>query len=142
MKVAKSYLKKSHGVRDPHTKRTIKTVIWSPTDKEKVIPVAPKFDKVVLKNIKFWAYDPKMAEAVIVTEENSFWLADTLDLISFHEEDIKILSEHQIRTNKQYEMFAKSWTSAALNVIGSRLFVDVAPMFGGNAPGGPSRFIH
>ncbi|KAJ0726310.1 hypothetical protein HanPI659440_Chr12g0468831 [Helianthus annuus] len=67
MKVAESYLRKSHGVRDPHTKRTIKTVIWPPTEKEKIIPIARKFAKGILKTFQFWAYDPKMAEAVIVT---------------------------------------------------------------------------
>ncbi|MFS7929310.1 hypothetical protein Hanom_Chr04g00331011 [Helianthus anomalus] len=71
MKVAESYLKKSCGVRDPHTKQTIRTVIWPPTDKENVIPVAHKFSKGVLKNFQFQAYDPRMAEAAILMKENS-----------------------------------------------------------------------
>ncbi|KAJ0747508.1 hypothetical protein HanOQP8_Chr05g0190321 [Helianthus annuus] len=33
MKYAESFVKKNHGVRDPHTRRTIMTVIWLPTDK-------------------------------------------------------------------------------------------------------------
>ncbi|MFS8033825.1 hypothetical protein Hanom_Chr17g01574141 [Helianthus anomalus] len=49
----------------------IKTVIGPPTDKEKIIPVARKFAKEILKTFKFWAYDLKMANVVIVTEEHS-----------------------------------------------------------------------
>ncbi|KAJ0570236.1 hypothetical protein HanHA300_Chr05g0175751 [Helianthus annuus] len=60
MKTAESEIQRNPGVRDRFTKRTVKSVIWPPTDKEKIIP---------LTNLKFWAYDLKMAEAVIVTEE-------------------------------------------------------------------------
>ncbi|MFS7946754.1 hypothetical protein Hanom_Chr06g00540031 [Helianthus anomalus] len=79
-----------------------------------------------------------MVEVAIVTKENSIRLVDTPDLISFHEEDIKILGQHQIRTNEQYETCAKSWTSAVVNMTGSRLFVDATPLFDRNAPGGSS----
>ncbi|KAM0057389.1 hypothetical protein Hdeb2414_s0005g00157641 [Helianthus debilis subsp. tardiflorus] len=138
MKVVDLYLKKSHAVHDTHTKRTVRTVIWPPTDKEKLIPVARKFAKGILKNIQFWSYDLRMAEAMIVTKENTSRLADTLDLMSFHEEDMKILGQNQIRTNEQHEGWAKSWTSAVEKVIGNRLFADVAPLYGKSAAGGPS----
>ncbi|MFS7985017.1 hypothetical protein Hanom_Chr11g00993391 [Helianthus anomalus] len=138
MKYAKSYVKKNRGVRDPYTGRTIKTVIWPSTKKEKIIPVAPKFPKGVLKNFQFWAYDPKMDETVIITIESAYHLGDTLDLISFHEEDIKILNQNQIRTNEQYEVSAKSWTSDVVNVIGLRLYVVATPLTGESAIGGPS----
>ncbi|MFS7986617.1 hypothetical protein Hanom_Chr11g01012451 [Helianthus anomalus] len=68
MKRAEPTVVRNPGVRDPLTKRTISSVIWPATDKEKIIPIAKKFEKGILKNFKFWAYDPRMAEAVIVTE--------------------------------------------------------------------------
>ncbi|MFS8007690.1 hypothetical protein Hanom_Chr14g01264031 [Helianthus anomalus] len=71
MKTVESTVRRNPGVRDPHTKRTIKSVIWPPTDKEKIIPIACKFTKGILRNFEFWAYDPTMAEDVIVTEEQS-----------------------------------------------------------------------
>ncbi|MFS8024360.1 hypothetical protein Hanom_Chr16g01462321 [Helianthus anomalus] len=77
MKVVESYLKKSCGVCYPHTKRTTRTVTWPLSDKEKIIPVARKFAKGILKTFQFWAYNPKMAEAVIVPKEQSNPLADT-----------------------------------------------------------------
>ncbi|MFS7968441.1 hypothetical protein Hanom_Chr09g00797471 [Helianthus anomalus] len=49
-----------------------------------------------------------MGETVIVTKEQAYRLADTLDLISFHEEDIMVLSEHQIHTHEKYDVCAKS----------------------------------
>ncbi|MFS7989908.1 hypothetical protein Hanom_Chr11g01052441 [Helianthus anomalus] len=58
MMVAESYLKKSRGIRDPHTKRTARTIIWPSTNKEKVILVARKFVKGILKNFQFRANDP------------------------------------------------------------------------------------
>ncbi|MFS8008871.1 hypothetical protein Hanom_Chr14g01277991 [Helianthus anomalus] len=119
MKYVESSVKKNRGVRDPYAGRTIKTMIWPPTDKEKIIPTAPKFPNGVLKNFKFWAYDPKMGEAVVVTKESAYRLADTLELISFHEENIKVLNENQIRTNEQ-------------------LYVDATPLFGGSEAGGTS----
>ncbi|MFS7984983.1 hypothetical protein Hanom_Chr11g00993021 [Helianthus anomalus] len=119
-----------------HDSDLINTVIWPPTDKEKAIPAAPKFPKGVLKKFKFWAYDPKMGDSVIVTEECAYRLADTLDQISFHEKDIKVLNENQIRTNEQYQVCAKSWTGAMVNMIGSRLYVDAIPLYGGGESGG------
>ncbi|MFS8004155.1 hypothetical protein Hanom_Chr13g01222351 [Helianthus anomalus] len=53
MKYAESSFKKNRGVRDSYTGRTIKTLIWPSTDKEKIILAAPKFPKGVLKNFKF-----------------------------------------------------------------------------------------
>ncbi|MFS7955715.1 hypothetical protein Hanom_Chr07g00645891 [Helianthus anomalus] len=71
MKTTEPTVRRNPGVRDPHTKRTVKSIIWPTTDKEKIIPLAKKFERGILKNFKFWAYDPKMAEAVIVTKEQS-----------------------------------------------------------------------
>ncbi|MFS8002967.1 hypothetical protein Hanom_Chr13g01208331 [Helianthus anomalus] len=101
----------------PHTKRTIRSVIWPATDKGKIIPIAKKFEKGILKNFKFWAYDPKMVEAFIVIEEQSIRILNlnSYDLMSFNEEDVLILTNHQIRTNEKYEECAKAWTSAATN---------------------------
>ncbi|MFS7986629.1 hypothetical protein Hanom_Chr11g01012581 [Helianthus anomalus] len=53
MKTAKSEIHRNPGVRGPFTKRTIKSAIWPPTDKEKIIPLARKFEKGILKNFKF-----------------------------------------------------------------------------------------
>ncbi|MFS7962843.1 hypothetical protein Hanom_Chr08g00731301 [Helianthus anomalus] len=69
MKTAELEIRRNLGVCDPFTKRTVKSAIWPPTYKKKIIPISCKFAKGILKNFKFWAYDPKMAEAAIVTEE-------------------------------------------------------------------------
>ncbi|MFS7910658.1 hypothetical protein Hanom_Chr02g00108811 [Helianthus anomalus] len=47
--------------------------------------------------------------------------------MSFHEEDILVLTEHQIRTNEKYEECAKSWTSVATNILRHYLFADPPP---------------
>ncbi|KAJ0681409.1 hypothetical protein HanPI659440_Chr16g0635591 [Helianthus annuus] len=62
MKHIMSSVKKSHGVRDTYTGRTMKTLIRSPNEKEKIITAAPKFLKGELKNLKFWECDPKIGE--------------------------------------------------------------------------------
>ncbi|MFS7996622.1 hypothetical protein Hanom_Chr12g01132051 [Helianthus anomalus] len=67
MKTIEPTVVRNPGVRDPHTKRTMKSVIWPATNKEKIIPISRKFEKGILKSFKFCAYDPKMAEAMIVT---------------------------------------------------------------------------
>ncbi|MFS8021348.1 hypothetical protein Hanom_Chr16g01426361 [Helianthus anomalus] len=100
MKYAQSYLQKNRGVYDRHTGKTVKSVIWPPTEKEKIIPTTPKFPKGVLKNFKFWVYGPKMGEDVIVIEEAPYRLADTLELISFYEDDLNVLSKNQIHTEE------------------------------------------
>ncbi|MFS7912497.1 hypothetical protein Hanom_Chr02g00130631 [Helianthus anomalus] len=51
--------------------------------------------------------------------------------MSFHEEDIMVLGQSQIRMNDQYEVYAKSWTGAVGSGIKNRLFVDAAPFYGG-----------
>ncbi|KAJ0813540.1 hypothetical protein HanPSC8_Chr17g0774591 [Helianthus annuus] len=122
MKTTEPTIRRNLGVRDPHTKRTIKSVIWPVTDKEKIIPIVKKFEKGILKSFKFWAYDPKMAEAAIDIEEQSIRIPNSYDLMSFHEEDILVLANHQIQTNEKYEECAKAWTSAAINIINHRLF--------------------
>ncbi|MFS7964882.1 hypothetical protein Hanom_Chr08g00755591 [Helianthus anomalus] len=122
MKTAEPTIKRNPGVRDPYTKRTIRFVISPATDKEKIIPLAKKFERGILKNFKFWAYDPKMPEAVIVTEEQSIRIANSYDLMSFHEEDVLILTNHHIRTNKKYEECAKAWTRVVANILMHDLF--------------------
>ncbi|MFS7903624.1 hypothetical protein Hanom_Chr01g00026231 [Helianthus anomalus] len=72
-----------------------------------------------------------MAEADIITEEQSIRIPDTLDLMSFHEEDILVLNQNQIRTNDKYEECAKSWTSAVGNIVRNRLFADPNPDLSG-----------
>ncbi|MFS7968769.1 hypothetical protein Hanom_Chr09g00801401 [Helianthus anomalus] len=98
------------------------TVKRNPEFLEFIIPLAKKFERGILKNFKFWAYDPKMAEAVIVTEEQSIRIPNSNDLMSFHEEDVLILTNHQIRTNEKYEECGKAWTSAAANILVRHLF--------------------
>ncbi|KAJ0603654.1 hypothetical protein HanHA300_Chr02g0040731 [Helianthus annuus] len=122
MKTAEPTMRRNPGVHDPHTKRTVKSVIWPTIDKEKIIPIAKKFERGILRNLKFWAYDPKMAEDGIVTEEQSIRIPNSYDLMSFHEEDIMVLNNHQIQTNEKYEECAKAWTSAAANILMNRLF--------------------
>ncbi|MFS7907298.1 hypothetical protein Hanom_Chr01g00069551 [Helianthus anomalus] len=68
-----------------------------------------------------------MAEAVIVTEEHSIGIPNSYDLMGFHEEDILILTSHQIQTSEKYEECAKSWTSAAANILKNYLFADPPP---------------
>ncbi|MFS7891949.1 hypothetical protein Hanom_Chr09g00788571 [Helianthus anomalus] len=47
--------------------------------------------------------------------------------MSFHEEDILILTHYQIQTNEKYEECAKSWTSAVANILKNYLFADPLP---------------
>ncbi|MFS8034462.1 hypothetical protein Hanom_Chr17g01581401 [Helianthus anomalus] len=42
--------------------------------------------------------------------------------MSFHEEDIIVLNNHQIQTNEKYEEWAKAWISVAANILTNRLF--------------------
>ncbi|KAJ0618633.1 hypothetical protein HanHA89_Chr02g0055671 [Helianthus annuus] len=130
MKNAESEIRRNLGVRDPFIKRTVKSVIWPPTDKEKIIPLHHKFEKVILRNLKFWTYDPKMAEAMIVTQEQSIRILNSYDLMSFHEEDIVVLSNHQIHCNEKYEACGKEWTTAAANILRHRLFAEPVPNLG------------
>ncbi|KAF5783129.1 hypothetical protein HanXRQr2_Chr11g0504321 [Helianthus annuus] len=127
MKTAEPIVRRNPGVRDSYTRRTVKSIIWPPTNKEKVIPLTKKFEKGILRNFRFWAYDPTLAEAVIVTEEQSIQIPNSYDLMSFHEEDILILSNHHIQTPEKYEECAKSWTSAAANILKHYLFADPPP---------------
>ncbi|MFS7953625.1 hypothetical protein Hanom_Chr07g00620891 [Helianthus anomalus] len=124
MKTAEPTIRRNPSVRDPHTKRTVRSVIWPATDKEKIIPIAKKCEKGILKNLKFWADDPKMVEAAIVTEEQSIRIPNSYDLMSFHEEDIMVLTNHQIQTNKKYEECAKAWKSVAANILINHLFTQ------------------
>ncbi|MFS8008262.1 hypothetical protein Hanom_Chr14g01270601 [Helianthus anomalus] len=130
MKTAESNIRRNPGVSAPFNKRTIKYVIWPLTDKEKIIPITRKLEKGILRNLKFWAYDPKMAEAVIVTQEQSIQIPNSYDLMSFHEEDIVVLSNHQ-SCNDKYEVCAKEWTSDAANIRRHHLFADPMPNLGG-----------
>ncbi|MFS8023723.1 hypothetical protein Hanom_Chr16g01454811 [Helianthus anomalus] len=47
--------------------------------------------------------------------------------MSFHEEDILVLTHHQIRNNEKHDECAKSWTSSAANILRNYLFVDPPP---------------
>ncbi|MFS7926862.1 hypothetical protein Hanom_Chr04g00302091 [Helianthus anomalus] len=47
--------------------------------------------------------------------------------MSSHEEDIMVLSNHQIRTNDKYEECAKEWTSVAANILRHHMFADPLP---------------
>ncbi|MFS8008279.1 hypothetical protein Hanom_Chr14g01270811 [Helianthus anomalus] len=55
MKTVESEIRRNPGVCDPFTKRTVKSVIWPPTEKEKIIPISRKFESGILKNFKFRA---------------------------------------------------------------------------------------
>ncbi|MFS8021362.1 hypothetical protein Hanom_Chr16g01426541 [Helianthus anomalus] len=52
-KTAEPTIKRNPSVRDPRTKRIVKSVIWPATDKEKIIPIAKKFERGILRNFKF-----------------------------------------------------------------------------------------
>ncbi|MFS8034477.1 hypothetical protein Hanom_Chr17g01581561 [Helianthus anomalus] len=117
LKTAEPTVRRNPGVRDSFTKRTVKSIIWTPTDNKNILPITKKFEKGILKTFKFWAYDPRIAEAVIVTEEQSIRIPNSHDLMSFHQEDILILSSHQIRINEKYGECAKAWMSAACQYI-------------------------
>ncbi|MFS8021361.1 hypothetical protein Hanom_Chr16g01426531 [Helianthus anomalus] len=65
-----------------------------------------------------------MAEAAIVTKEQSIRIPNSYDLMSFHEEYIMVLNNHQIQTDEKYEECAKAWTSSAANILMNRLFAS------------------
>ncbi|MFS7993073.1 hypothetical protein Hanom_Chr12g01089801 [Helianthus anomalus] len=124
MKYTQSYLNKNRGVYDRHTGKTVKSVVSPPS---------------VLKNFKFWAYDPKMGEGITDAEEAPYRLANTHDLINYHEEDLHVLSKNQIQTNEKYEICAKSWTGAIANVLAGKLVVNSVPDCREDVAGGASR---
>ncbi|MFS7966890.1 hypothetical protein Hanom_Chr09g00779271 [Helianthus anomalus] len=130
MKTAESEIRRNPGVREPFTKRNVKSIIWPPIEKEKIIPLSRKFEKGILKNLKFWEYDSKMVEAVLITEDQSIRIPNTYDLMSCHEEDILVISIQQIRCNEKYEVCAKEWTTSAANILRHRLFADPMPNMG------------
>ncbi|MFS7930602.1 hypothetical protein Hanom_Chr04g00346181 [Helianthus anomalus] len=107
MKVAESYLRKSHGVRDPHTKRMTKLSSGQQLTRRRSFLLLASLQKEFLRP------------------------SNKLDLMSFHKEDTMILVQSQIRTNDQYKICAKSWACAVGNVIKNRLFADVTPLYGG-----------
>ncbi|MFS7986618.1 hypothetical protein Hanom_Chr11g01012461 [Helianthus anomalus] len=53
--------------------------------------------------------------------------------MSFHEEDVLILTNHQICTNEKYEECVKAWTSVAANKLIHHLFAPGPE----NKQGGP-----
>ncbi|MFS7920002.1 hypothetical protein Hanom_Chr03g00219191 [Helianthus anomalus] len=53
MKTAEPTVRRNPGVRDPFNKITVKSIIWPPTDKDNIIPIAKKFEKGILRNFKF-----------------------------------------------------------------------------------------
>ncbi|MFS7907299.1 hypothetical protein Hanom_Chr01g00069561 [Helianthus anomalus] len=53
MKTAEPIVRRNPGVRDSFNRRTVKSIIWPPTDKEKIIPLTRKFEKGILKKFKF-----------------------------------------------------------------------------------------
>ncbi|KAJ0509028.1 hypothetical protein HanIR_Chr11g0524021 [Helianthus annuus] len=52
--------------------------MWPPTRKEKTVIFSKKFPKGCIKDFKFWLYDEKMGEAVVVCEDQSYRLVDQM----------------------------------------------------------------
>ncbi|MFS7899582.1 hypothetical protein Hanom_Chr00s066794g01787381 [Helianthus anomalus] len=117
MKTAESEIRRNPGVCDPFTKRTVKIRSGLQLTRRRSFPSLASLKKGILRNLRFWAYDPKMAEAVIVSEEKSIRIPNSYDLMSFQEEDILVLSNQQIRCHEKYEVCAKEWTTAAANIL-------------------------
>lgn len=65
MSTVESYIKKAKGVIDPHTKKTMRTVMWPPTDKVNSISITKRFPKGALDNMQLLAYDGETSYVVI-----------------------------------------------------------------------------
>ncbi|MFS8016887.1 hypothetical protein Hanom_Chr15g01373791 [Helianthus anomalus] len=90
MKTAKTYHKSNPAVRNPDTGKRLQTVKSPTTQKEKTIPLPKKFPQGCLKYFKYWTYEEKMEEVVVVCVDQAYWLVDPNDLISFHQEDLLV----------------------------------------------------
>ncbi|MFS8024485.1 hypothetical protein Hanom_Chr16g01463831 [Helianthus anomalus] len=53
MKTAEPIVRRNPGVRDSFTRRTVKSIIWHPTDKKKIIPLIRKFEKGILRKFNY-----------------------------------------------------------------------------------------
>ena len=71
---------------------TYKHVMWPPTKKEKVIPIARPLPDGSLRTIKFWVYDHVSLTAVIRLSSNQIRVKNVKDLLMFRENDIMTLS--------------------------------------------------
>ena len=109
MQYAQSFLKKARGVRSATTRKIFKNVMWPPTTKEKTIPLPKPHPKGCLQKFNFWAYDPQMAEAIIVTEDQEYHVADRRDLLRFCTQDLQVLQSTEIKCPELYEVIAKDW---------------------------------
>ena len=62
---SKSTIEKIPGLRDGKTGKIFKNVMWPPTDKEKIIPIARPLPDGSLRSMRYWVYDDNSTTTVI-----------------------------------------------------------------------------
>ena len=93
-------------------------VMWPPTNKENVIPIARPLADGSLRTIKFWVYDHNSLTAVIKLSKNQIRVNTAKDLLMFREQDIKTLSQVQIIALEDiFEAAAKEYTAMVAFII-------------------------
>ncbi|MFS7986740.1 hypothetical protein Hanom_Chr11g01013841 [Helianthus anomalus] len=89
MKLVELFLLEHEDALDPTTNKPCTTLMWPPT-KKKTVPLLKELHDNSLKDWQFCMCDPVIGQAVIVCENVKYRLADTNDLTSFGENDIKL----------------------------------------------------
>jgi hypothetical protein len=121
-RTAKARITRIQGILDENG-NTYTHVMWPPTKKEKVIPMAKPLPDGSLRTIEFWVYDSKSFEAVIKIEKNCIRVRNAKDLVMFREHDIKILSRVQITVlDPSHEEAAKEYTAMVAHIINKRFW--------------------
>ncbi|KAL4568305.1 hypothetical protein LXL04_023914 [Taraxacum kok-saghyz] len=119
---AKARITRIRGMLDENG-NTYTHVMWPPTDKENVIPIARPLPDGSLRTIEFWVYDSTSLSAVIKTEKNCIRVRNAKDLVMFREHDIKILSRVQITVlDPSFEEAAKDYTSMVAHIINKKFW--------------------
>ncbi|MFS7935281.1 hypothetical protein Hanom_Chr05g00401631 [Helianthus anomalus] len=81
MKTKESILKPAPSVSDPRTHMRMKTVVWPPTDKEKIISLVKKIQEGGLNNLHLWVYDESVGQVLMVCDDDvRFRMTDQVDL--------------------------------------------------------------
>ena len=122
MVTAASGVRTHKDVIDPSTGKPLKTVVWPPTQKAKVIPLPADLHDGSLSDFKYWCYDPVQSEAIIVCGNVEYRVMDTSELMRFGESDIKVLAQHQIQVAEDFEVCGKTFTAAVSQIVSSEMW--------------------
>ena len=92
--------------------------MWPPTKKLRKIFVPPKFPEGCLHEFQYWVYDHLSGEACIVLKDGRHYrILDPLDMVRFHDVDIKFLLVNQILHDEEDEPLAKEFSKKAAKIL-------------------------